>query len=278
MNIEVDQSFNIKDIMECGQAFRYECLGEGYYDTVAYGKRLRVKQKNRVVTLDCSEEEFHQVWHSYFDMSGDYMMMQKELIDIDKRLAKYIERKPGIRLLRQEKFEMLMTFIISQNKSMPQIKQLVARISEKYGTELKDAKGIFHTFPTPEQLASVTEEDFRALKVGYRATYLLDAVDKVLSGAVNLEKMEGLSTEELRTSLLTIKGVGRKVSDCVLLFGYHRMDVFPLDVWMKRAVSALYFEGEKVSDKKMLAMAEEKFGRLSGIAQQYIFYGTVDGE
>lgn len=278
MELTVEDSFDIKDIMECGQAFRYELLGAGHYDIFAYGKRLRVLQVNNRVTLNCEQLEYDTVWYHYFDMGTDYGAMKSRLIGVDQRMEGYINKKPGIRILRQEAFEMLITFILSQNKAMPQIKQLVARLSEHYGLQREDAYGTFNAFPSPEALAKVSEATFRALKVGFRAPYLVDAIEKVSSGEVNLHSLESLTTEEARNLLMTIKGVGRKVADCVLLFGYHRMDVFPLDVWMRRVVSQLYFDHQKVSDKQMLMFAEEKFGELSGISQQYLFYGTVDGE
>lgn len=273
----VEDSFDIKDILECGQAFRYDVIEAGHYEVIALGRRLRVSQVGEEVTFDCSDDDYLVHWYNYFDMDVNYSAMKQRLIEIDSRMSAYISKKPGIRILRQAPFEMLMTFILSQNKSMPQIKQLVARISENYGTELEDGYGRFHCFPEPEQLAQVTEAEFRALKVGFRAPYLVDAVDKVISGAVDLHRINECTTEEARIRLLTIKGVGRKVADCVLLFGYHRMDVFPLDVWMKRAVSHLYYQEQKVTDKEMLTFAEETFGELSGIAQQYLFYGTVEG-
>lgn len=276
MNIKVNRSFDIKDIMECGQAFRYERLDDGHYDLIAYGKRIRVQQSGEQVELSCSEEAFDQLWKGYFDLSSDYEDMQNQLIGLDERMASYIGRKPGIRILRQEPFEMLITFILSQNKAMPQIKLLVKRISETYGDILTDVYGTYYAFPRPEQLAGVSEADFRALKVGFRAPYLVDAIHKVVTGRLDLEALWQGPTEEARETLMTVKGVGRKVSDCVLLFAYHRMDVFPLDVWMKRAVSQLYFNDQKVSDQVMLDFAAKTFGDLSGIAQQYLFYGTVD--
>lgn len=278
MNIKVDRSYDIKDIMECGQAFRYTRLEDHVYEVIAFGQRIRVKQKRNDVWMSCSELAYQQLWQTYFDLSSDYLRMQEELIKVDHRMAAYIDRKPGIRILRQEAFEMLITFILSQNKSMPQIKQLVARICETYGDVIKDNYGDYYAFPRPEQLSEVEDAEFRSLKVGFRAPYLVDAIGKVVSGEVDLEALNNMTTEDARNSLLTIKGVGRKVSDCVLLFAYHRMDVFPLDVWMKRAVSHLYYQDEKVSDQQMLTFAAEKFGNLSGIAQQYLFYGTVDRE
>lgn len=278
MKIKVDETFNIHDILECGQAFRYTRIETSTYLVIASGKRLRVVQIEDEVELSCTQTEFETFWQGYFDLEINYKTLQQELVVKESKLEQYITKKPGIRILKQAPFEMMMTFILSQNKSMPQIMQLVNRLAEHYGTRLEDDWGFYYAFPEVEQLSSVSEEDFRALKVGFRAPYLVDAISKVMDKTVDLERLQSLTTEEARTMLLQVKGIGRKVSDCILLFGYHRMDVFPLDVWMKRALTKLYFqEGAKVSDQVMLKKAEETFGHLSGIAQQYIFYGTVEG-
>jgi len=277
MKLLINETFNIQDIMECGQAFRYVKLDQANYEIIAFGKRLRVSQDGNEVAFTCTEVAFENLWEAYFDLKVDYQKLQKDLVAMEPRLEKYIDKKPGIRILKQEPFEMMITFILSQNKSMPQIMKLVNRVAENYGTKLEDQWGTYHVFPRPEQLSLVSEEAFRALKVGFRAPYLVDAISKVMDGRVDLEQIEVLPTDEARTMLLQVKGIGRKVADCILLFAYHRMDVFPLDVWMKRAITSLYFAGDKVSDQVMLKKAEETFGQLSGIAQQYIFYGTVEG-
>lgn len=274
MNIQADEHFDLKDIMECGQAFRYKRLESGGYAIIAHGKRLIAKQKGHRLTLDCSEKDWAEVWRGYFDVDRDYGRVKEELTAMEPRLAPYISKKPGIRILKQEPFEMLITFILSQNKSMVHIKQLVAIISEAYGSEIGEGG---HAFPLPEQLARVSEESFRELKTGFRAPYLVDAIHRVVTGQLDLESLTMLSADKAREELLAVKGIGRKVADCILLFGYGKMDVFPLDVWMKRAMTKLYFDGKKPSDKAMLAKAREKFGDLQGIAQQYLFYGTVEG-
>jgi len=276
MVVCVDEHFDIQDIMECGQAFRYELLDNGGYRIVAFGKRLNIVQTGLTIEVSCGEMEWQDTWCDYFDLNRDYGLVKEALIEIDERLASYIDKKPGIRILRQEVFEMVMTFIISQNKSMPQIKQLVQRISEQYGSQMLDEKGVYYAFPTPAQLEDVTEQDFRDLKTGFRGPYLADAVAKIHSGQLDLEALRFMDTQAIRDQLLTIKGVGPKVANCILLFGYGRMDVFPLDVWMKRAMTQLYFPEKQASDKVMLKKAEDLFGDLQGIAQQYLFYGTVD--
>ena len=278
MKLKADRHFNLKDTMECGQAFRYERIHRNTYEIISRGQRVIAAQKDGVLALSCDMAAYESLWADYFDMGSDYGFMKAKLLEADGRLAGFIESKPGIHILKQEPFEMLLTFIISQNKAMTHIKELVKRLADTYGDRVEDELGSYHRFPTSEQLTHVSEVDFRTLKVGFRAPYLVDAVEKVATGKLDMEGLKSMSTHDAREQLLTVKGVGRKVADCVLLFGYHRMDVFPLDVWMKRAMNRLYFPDGPGSDREILALAQEKFGDLSGIAQQYIFYGTVDGE
>lgn len=277
-NLQVNRDFQIEEIFGCGQAFRYRQLMDGGYEVIAFSKRLRIWQKGDSVTLSCDKEAYEGIWQGYFDMTSDYTHMKGRLIESDSRLSDYIDRKPGIRILRQAPFEMVITFILSQNKSMPQIMQLVERIAETYGTPYEDTNGTFYAFPEPDQLKNVSEEEFRQLKVGFRAPYLIDAIRHINDGRLNLKEVGDMPTASAREALLQVKGIGRKVADCILLFGYHRMEVFPLDVWMKRAMKKLYFQDDKATDRAMLAKAEEIYGDLAGLAQQYIFFGTVAGE
>lgn len=186
--------------------------------------------------------------------------------------------KPGIRILKQDFFETLISFIISQNKQIPHIKQIVHTISERFGDAiiLEDGRRVY-AFPTVEQLSVVTEEQLRECKVGFRAPYIKCAVDMVASGEISKEKLLSMSVKEAREKLMTIKGVGEKVANCVLLFGLGFTDTFPVDVWMKRIMEYMYFD--EPQDKKTIeAFAMGKYGELAGYAQQYLFfYGRENG-
>ncbi len=275
MLLVVDDSFLLTDILECGQAFRYERLGEEEYFVIAGGKRLHVKQVGYEVFMSCTDEEFDDFWEEYFDVRTDYTTIQKDLAKIEPKIKDLISAKRGIRILRQDPFEMLITFIISQNKSMVHIKQLVKGICEKYGEKREDEFGFYYSFPTPEALKAVSMDEFRMMKVGFRDKYLFDAVGKVTSGSIDLNALKDMSTEVAREQLTSIKGIGNKVADCILLFGYHKLDVFPVDVWTRRGLTKLYFENEKVTDDALREKAYDVFGQLCGIAQQYIFFGTI---
>jgi N-glycosylase/DNA lyase len=183
-----------------------------------------------------------------------------------------IKKGAGIRILNQEFVETLISFILSQNKQIPQIKQVIERISTKYGSLIKEYSGInYYTFPTIDTLKTLTEEDFRECKAGFRAKYLVDACQKIANGSINEDALSKLTSLEILNQLSTIKGVGVKVSNCVMLYGLKRKEAFPVDVWIKRIMENLYFKEETKLDI-IQTFAKEKFGDYGGYAQQYLFY------
>lgn len=271
--------FDIDDILLCGQCFHFDKLGDKEYELIAYGKYLHIKQfDNKVILYDTSMEEHNIIWSKYFDLDNDYGKIKQAIIKADERLKTAIDAKKGIRILNQEFFEMLISFIISQNKQIPHIKQIVRTISDKYGDVIKCVDGrTIHAFPTVDALNRVSVEELRECKVGFRAPYIRDAVDKVYSGEISYEVLVGLSADEARAKLMSIKGVGEKVANCVMLFSLGFRDAFPVDVWMKRIMEYMYF-GEDTDKKIIEKFAYEKFGTMSGYAQQYLFhYGRENG-
>lgn len=262
-------SFNIKEILECGQCFRFEKLGEMKYKIIAYGKRLFIEQnENGVLFYPCNEREFRDIWIEYFDLNTDYSSI-KNNISVDKTMKNAIEFAQGIRILNQDPWECLISFIISQNNRIPQIKKVIANISEKYGTKIGEED---YAFPTPQQLKNATMEELAECKTGFRNKYILDAVEKVVSGKICLEKFSEYETDECRQTLMFCKGVGQKVADCVLLFSLKRREVFPTDVWVKRVMSQFYFNGNEIQIKDIHKKSSEIWGKLAGYAQQYLFY------
>ena len=273
------EDFDIEEVLECGQCFHFTKLGDKLYELIAFGKYLRAKQDNTRVTLfDTTMEEYNHTWKRYFDLDKDYSDIKDRILKLDNRLSYAIKAKPGVRILRQDFFETLISFIISQNKQIPHIKQIVHNISEKYGSKIYlNDNHVVYAFPTVEQLAVVTEEQLRECKVGFRAPYIKCATDMVASGQICEEKLLDMSVAEAREALMTIKGVGEKVANCVLLFGLGFTDTFPVDVWMKRIMEYMYFDSPQ--DKKLIeSFAMEKYGDLAGYAQQYLFfYGRENG-
>lgn len=272
------KDFNIEHILECGQCFNFEKVADMEYIVVAYGKLLHIKQeKEKVILFGVSEKEYTDIWENYFDMNTKYGIIKEYLIANDEKIVAAIEDKWGIRIINQEFHETLLSFIISQNKQIPHIKQIVRNISEKFGTFLGEYNGrSYYSFPTLEQLENITEEDFRGLKTGFRAPYLMDAITHLKTG-LNAGCFKDLSYEEAVVRLTKIKGVGEKVANCVALFSLKYRNAFPVDVWVKRVMEETYF-GQDTSKEEIMRFAKEKFGEYGGYAQQYHFYHMRDAK
>lgn len=264
--------FDVEQIFECGQCFHFERLGEMDYVTVAYGKALRITQKDNEVTLHNTDmNEYNLIWRKYLDMDTDYSRIKSWLIEKDSSLMEVIEKTSGIRILRQEFHEMLMSFIISQNKQIPHIKQIVSSISERYGKEAGVINGkSYYAFPELDALYNITEDAYRDLKTGFRAPYLMSAANALREGLAQ-KRFDDISYSDAKNELMKIKGVGEKVANCVLLFGLGYRNAFPVDVWIKRIMEYVYFK-EETSKEKIMEFANDKFGEYGGYAQQYLFH------
>ena len=250
--------FELKDTLMCGQCFRFKENADGSFTGVAFAKKLTLSKTGDTLVLYTSEQDFINIWQSYFDLELDYGKIKEELSLVHPTLKEAARFAPGIRILRQEPFEALISFIISQNNNIKRISGIVERLCENWGEEIED--GIY-AFPTPEALGKLTAEDLAPIRAGFRARYIEDAVRKVISGEVDLKALEAMTFEDAKEELIKIKGVGSKVADCVLLYGFHKLRGFPMDVWMKRAMAVLFPE-----------FSGEDFGEYAGIAQQYIFH------
>lgn len=266
------ESFVISQILECGQCFRFTQIGEENYIIVAYGKILNIYcDGTDIVFKNTTEEEFNNIWYNYFDFGRNYNDIKKKISENDEILQKAVEYAPGIRILNQDRFECLISFIISQNNRIPMIKKVISNISKKYGRYIGSVDGEeYYAFPNPEELIKADEAGLMECKTGFRAKYIIDAVQKVIHGEINLNA-DDMDTETLRKMLMTIKGVGPKVADCTMMFSFGRCETFPTDVWVKRIMSELYFNGREASVKEIHQKAEECFGDYAGYAQQYLF-------
>lgn len=266
-------SFEISQTLECGQCFRFEKISDENYAVIAKGKLLHIfKEGDSIIFENTSEEDFENIWRSYFDLDRDYIKIKEILSKSDDTLGKAVKYAPGIRILNQDFFECLISFIISQNNRIPMIKKVVSNISQKYGEYIGSLDGNdYYSFPEAEALSRATEAELMECKTGFRAKYIIDAVQKCLSGEINAERFKNMTTEEIRSALMSIKGVGPKVADCVMLFSLSRSDAFPTDVWVKRVMSYFYFNGEDTPVKTIHKNAYEKFGLYAGFAQQYLF-------
>lgn len=261
-------SFKIDETLECGQCFRFNKLSEKEYVIIAYSKVLHIRQlENKIEFFPTTLTEFEEIWINYFDLNCDYDEIKNILSKKDDILKEAIKFSSGIRILNQNSWECLISFIISQNNRIPMIKQVIKNISEKYGTKQND----YYLFPTLSQLSKADETNLISCKTGFRAKYILDAIQNVSSGNVNFESLKTKSTDEAREKLMEIKGVGKKVADCVLLFSMNRRDTFPTDVWIKRVMEHFYFNNEETSIKEIHAFAKDNYGKYAGYAQQYLF-------
>ena len=275
--IENQESFELKDIFECGQCFRWNENEDGSYTGVINNGVLNVeKQGEKIIFTGMLEKDLKEVVRFYFDLDRNYEEIKMQLSNIDKYLKTSVEYGKGIRILNQDLWETIISFIISANNNIPRIKGIIERISKKYGTEIEWNGEKYYTFPTPKQLGKATVKDLRSLGTGFRDIRIYETTQKVLSGKINLNEVQNKDTLSAREELLTLSGVGPKVADCILLFStLKRFDVFPIDVWVRRVMNELYIKNEdetKVSKKDIMKIANEKFGNLEGLAQQYLFY------
>ncbi|AAK80653.1 N-glycosylase/DNA lyase [Clostridium acetobutylicum] len=265
------ENFELKDIFDCGQCFRWHRQENGNYIGIAFEKVVEVQKIGEdVVIYNINEEEFKNVWSEYFDLYRDYGEIKKEL-SRDPLLKKSVDFGEGIRILRQDPFEILLSFIISANNRIPMIKKCINNISEKAGKKLEYKGKIYYAFPTVDKLHEFTEKDFEECTAGFRAKYLKDTVDRIYNGELNLEYIKSLNDNECHEELKKFMGVGPKVADCIMLFSMQKYSAFPVDTWVKKAMMSLYVAPD-VSLKKIRDFGREKFGSLSGFAQQYLFY------
>ncbi len=258
---------SLSQTLECGQCFRYQKEDNDCYTVIAGQRRITLCQVGGSIVFYGGEDI--PFWKAYFDGERNYGEIKQRLSQNDPIMAEAISFAPGIRILKQDFFEMLISFILSQNNHIPRIRGLIQRLSQEYGTPID--RGLY-SFPTPEQLAGVSEEAYRHLGCGFRARYLVDAVEKVLAGGFSWEVLDELSTTELRQRLMSICGVGQKVADCILLFSFGRYEVFPMDVWINRVFSHVYCSGKKLSPMELQKSAAERFAEDAGFAQQYLFH------
>ncbi|WP_338817600.1 DNA glycosylase [Parvimonas micra] len=271
--LEDVENFDARAIFTCGQAFRWYEESDGSFTTVHLGRVLNVlNEKDKVVFKGTNLEEFNEIWIDYFDLNTNYKEIRKELSN-NEILAKAMEYGKGIRILNQNHFEMLISFIISANNMIPRIKKSIEVISMRYGKFIcEDENRKYYSFPTVEELSKATVEDLREFaKVGFRDKRIFDTVNMILNEKIDLDNFENLETDTLREELLKFSGVGNKVADCIMLFSYKRGEVFPVDVWIKRVMEELFIKKE-TPVKKISKEADRIFGKYAGYAQQYLFY------
>lgn len=277
--LENAKSFNLRDIFECGQCFRWNKQEDGSYTGIWKENVLNIRQEDNKIIFKgiCQNGDIEKEIKEYFDLERNYEEIKDKLAKIDENMKLSIKYGEGIRILNQDLWETIISFIISANNNIPRIKGIIERLSKKYGKEIKWNNESYYTFPTAEELKNVTVEEYRNLGLGFRDIRLYETTKMINEKQIDLEKLkQNPNTQEVRDKLLTLSGVGPKVADCILLFStLKRFEVFPIDVWVRRVMNELYIKKEdetKVSKKEIDKLAQEKFGNLAGMAQQYLFY------
>lgn len=276
--IEDIKEFNLEDIFECGQCFRWNKLNDTTYVGIVKENVIKVcKLNGKIQFKSMGKDNLEKLVKQYFDLSRDYSKIKQDLSKIDKNMETSVKYGSGIRLLNQDLWETIISFIISANNNIPRIKGIIERLSKAYGKEIIWEGIKYYTFPTPEKLRNVTIEEYRKLGLGFRDKRIYETTQIILNKEIDLEQMhKNTNTQQVREQLLSLSGVGPKVADCILLFStLKRLDVFPIDVWVRRVMNDLYIKNEdeeKVSKKQIEKIAKEKFGNKAGLAQQYLFY------
>ncbi len=271
-------TFVPKHIFECGQCFRWNQETDGSYTGVLENNVLNVTLENgQIIFQGICDGNIQEIVTSYFDLDRDYRKIQENLSKIDEPLKTSIQYGKGIRLLNQNLWETIISFIISANNNIPRIKGIIERLAKNYGNKIEWKDKIYYAFPTPQQLAKADIADLRALGLGFRDQRVYETTQMILNKDVDLQKLsKETDSRKIREILLILPGVGPKVADCIMLFSTLKcLDVFPVDVWVRRVMNELYFqlpEEKNLKREQIEKLAYEKYGNLAGIAQQYLFY------
>lgn len=268
-----EDSFNPTHIFECGQAFNFHKEEDGSYTAVFLNMIINLREKeDYVLVRNVSLEDFYQYFYDYFDLGTDYGKI-KEKLSTDENLKVASDYGYGIRILNQEMFETVISFIISANNGITRIKKAVRIISERYGTYIGEYMGrSYYSFPRPEVLAEVDPGDLREYaRVGFRDVRIVKASQMIRDDYLDFDRDMNLDSLDLKEKLMEMPGIGPKVADCILLFAFHRRETFPVDVWIKRVMETLFI-GHEVPKKLVDNYARDIFGENAGYAQQYLFY------
>jgi len=268
------EEFEPKNIFENGQCFRWTKEEDGSYTVVAMKRVINVKKDGNEIIIDnCSVADFNDIWYRYFDFDRDYVSLRKELSLVDDHLLAATEFAQGLRILNQDVFEMVISFIISANNQIPRIKKAVDMLSELCGEPIGVYRGkMRYAFASVEAIANISDQNLAAIKIGFRAPYIVKSARMILDGEVDLKSLDKLEYEQACKELVKLVGVGPKVADCILLFGNGRDIAFPVDTWVIKFMNEYYLETIDKNINRIKKRGIEIFGEKAGFAQQYLFY------
>lgn len=266
------KAFNLKAILECGQAFRWNKNDDGEYTGIVCGMVLKARQVDDTLVFRSSGGiESILFWVDYFDIERDYLQLERELKK-DKNILPAINFSSGNRILKQDPWECLISFIISSNNRISMIKTVIENLSSRFGSPIIFEDETYYSFPDYKTLSNISIEELAQCKCGYRAEYIKTTADMVSAMENNLEDLKNKTTQDAFCELTKFRGVGPKVANCVLLFSLQKYDAFPIDTWVKRIMEHLYFQGEKTPIKEIEKTAWREYEDKAGFAQQYLFY------
>ncbi|GAB6086377.1 DNA-3-methyladenine glycosylase family protein [Alkaliphilus crotonatoxidans] len=267
------QDFELSHIFDCGQCFRWEREPDGSYTGVAYGKILNVNKIGQEIHFNhTNQKDFEEIWTGYFDLNTDYASIKQTLAKEDAVMEQAVAFGGGIRILRQDFWEALISFILSANNNIPRIKKIIGLISQRYGQYLGTFEGKdYYSFPEAAVLKEVSKEELMACNTGYRAGYIIAAAAQLLQRQTEIDRLQEADWENCHRWLMEFTGVGPKVANCIAFFSMSKLEAFPVDVWIKRLMEHFYFKEEKPAPY-IERYAKTKFGQYAGYAQQYLFY------
>ena len=261
-------NFELEQICQSGQCFRMKQVGENRYGVIAGSRYLEAEQQGKDCIFFCEEKEFDHFWREYFDMEEDYAKYIRKVNPRDDYLTAAVSFGLGIRILRQDLWETLVSFLISQQNNIKRIRRCVENICERYGEKKSSVIGGYYAFPKPEALAALDEDELKACNLGYRSKYVVRAAKCVAAGEFDLDAVGKMSYGRAKNELMKLFGVGEKVADCICLFALHHLQAFPMDTHMKQALDAHYKRG----------FPNRRYHGYQGVMQQYIFYYELFGQ
>lgn len=263
------KNFDLLQICQSGQCFRMVQKSDNLYHVIAGEQYLEIEQQENECVFYCDEADFENFWKGYFDLEGDYATYINQVNPRDSYLLNAVAFGSGIRILRQDLWEMIVSFLISQQNNIVRIKKCINNICENYGEKKVNAKGeVYYAFPNPESLAGLEEDALRECNLGYRSKYVVRTAQSIVSGEVDLDTIHQMSYKEAKEELLKLFGVGEKVADCICLFALHHLQAFPIDTHINQAMKNHYKRG----------FPNRRYNGYQGVMQQYIFYYELFGE
>lgn len=267
--IDVENELDLENTLTCGQIFRYQQEIDNSFTVVISDRVINLKYDNYKLYVKSNKlDNLENVIREYLDLDRDYKSIMNKIRVMDSTLAKYLDNSLGLKMIKQDKLECIISYIISQNNSVRNIQMSLNMLSEAYGEKVEFLNKEYYLFPKLDRLASLSLEDFRKCKVGFRDKYLVGIIESINNGNFNLNMINSLNTEEALQYLINFKGIGMKVASCILLFSYQRFDVYPVDTWVKKFMEDNY---DIVGEKNIREYCKKTYGEYSGLAIQYMF-------